>query len=143
MQIEDLQGVVEVIVFPELYKNSEQFIVANNVVHITGTVDQMDTGFRLKATKLEPLHELQTKAVKRVTLRLEEHPDTWASLAKLQEALHKHPGSAPISFQFQLSSNIEVDSTPIPNLTVLPSEHLVNDVEQILGKESVKFHHST
>ena len=143
MQIEDLQGLVEVIVFPELYKTSEQFIAADTIVHVTGTVDQMDTGSRLKATKLEPFHDLQTKTVKRVTLRLEEHPDTWASLPKLQEVLHRHPGSAPISFQFQLSSNIEADSEPIPNLTVLPSEHLVNDVEQILGKESVKFHHST
>lgn len=143
VQIEDLQGLVEVIVFPELYKNSEQFIAADTIVHVTGTVDQMDTGSRLKATKLEPFHDLQTKTVKRVTLRLEEHPDTWASLPKLQEVLHRHPGSAPISFQFQLSSNIEADSEPIPNLTVLPSEHLVNDVEQILGKESVKFHHST
>ena len=65
-----------------------------------------------------------------------------ASLAKLQEVLQKHPGPALVSFQFQLSSNIEADSTPIPNLTVLPSEHLVNDIEQILGKESITFHHS-
>ena len=116
--------------------------MADTIVHVTGTVDQMDTGSRLKATKLEPIHDLQTKAVKRVTLSLREHPDTWANLPKLQEVLRKHPGLAPISFRFELSSNIEVDSTPIPNLTVLPSEHLVNDVEQILGKGSVTFHHS-
>jgi hypothetical protein len=79
--------------------------------------------------------------VKRVTLRLQEHPDTWVNLAKLQEVLRKHPGSAPVSFQFQLSSNLEADSTPIPDLTVLPSEHLVDDIERILGKESVTFHH--
>jgi DNA polymerase-3 subunit alpha len=141
LQIEDLQGLVEVIVFPELFKNAEEFIVADAVIHITGTVDKMDTGARIKATKLEPLHNLQTKAVKRVTLRLQEHPDTWVNLPKLQEVLRKHPGSAPISFQFQLSSNLEADSTPIPDLTVLPSEHLVDDIERILGKESVTFHH--
>jgi DNA polymerase-3 subunit alpha len=141
LQIEDLQGLVEVIVFPELFKNSEQFIVADAVIHITGTIDKMDTGSRIKATKLEPLQDLQTIAVKRVTLRVKEYPDTRINLPKLQEVLRKHPGSAPISFQFQLSSNVEADSTPIPNLTVLPSEHLVNDVERILGKESVTFHH--
>jgi len=141
VQIEDLQGLVEVIVFPELFQKSEEFIVAEAVVHITGTVDKMDTGSRIKATKLEPLHDLQTKAVKRVTLRLQEHPDTWVNLPKLQEVLRQHPGSAPISFQFQLSSNLEADSTPIPDLTVLPSEHLVDDIERILGKESVTFHH--
>ncbi len=141
VQIEDLQGLVEVIVFPELFKKSEEFIVADAVIYITGTVDKMDTGSRIKATKLEPLHTWQAKAVKRVTLRVKEHPDTRVNLPELQEVLRKHPGSAPISFQFQLSSNLEADSTPIPDLTVSPSEHLVNDVERILGKESVTFHH--
>lgn len=142
LQVEDLQGLVEVIVFPQLFKDCEHFIVADAVIHITGTVDKMDTGSRIKATKLEPLNELQAKSVKRVTLRLKEHEDTWGHLAKLQEVLRKHPGAAPISFQFLLHSNIEADSAPIPDLMVMPSEHLVNDIEQILGKESVTFHHS-
>jgi len=142
LQIEDLQGLVEVIVFPQLFKECEPFIVADAVIHITGTVDKMDTGARIKATKLEPLNELQAKSVKRVTLRLKEHEDTWGNLPHLQEVLLKHPGAAPISFQFQLNSNVEADSTPIPDLMVMPSEHLVNDVEQILGKESVIFHHA-
>ncbi len=142
LQIEDLQGLVEVIVFPQLFKECEQFLVADAVVHITGTVDKMDTGARIKATKLEPLNAVQAKSVKRVTLRLKEHEDTWSHLPKLQEVLRKHPGAAPISFQFQLHSNVEADSTPIPDLMVLPSEHFVNDIEQILGKESVTFHHN-
>ena len=103
----------------------------------------MDTGSRIKAKKIVALHELKTKTVKRVTLHLKEQPDTWVNLRKLQEVLQRHPGSAPISFQFHLSSNVEVDSTPIPNITVLPTEHLINDIEKILGKESVVFHHTS
>ena len=142
VQIEDLQGVVEVIVFPELFKHAEPYLIPDTVISIIGTIDRLDTGSRLKATKLEPVHDLQTKAVKRVTLRLKEHPDIWGNLPKLQEVLRKHQGAAPLSFQFHLSSNIEVESAPIPNLTVWPSEHLVNDVEYLLGKASVRFHHS-
>ena len=65
VQLEDLHGVVEVIVFPELFASSIDAIVPNAVIHITGTVDQMDSGSRIKATKLEPLQDVQTKTVKR------------------------------------------------------------------------------
>ena len=140
VQLEDLQGLVEVIVFPELFQNCSEFLRADTVVQATGTVDHMDTGARLKATKLEPLHDLQTETVKRVMVRLAETPETWSKLPKLQEALLRHPGPTPIAFHFHLDSQVQAESAPLPNVTVLPSPNLVYEVEQILGKETVTFH---
>ncbi len=140
VQLEDLQGLVEVIVFPELFQNCSEFLSTDTVIQAIGTVDHMDTGARLKATKLEPLHDLQTRTVKRVTIRLAETPETWGKLPKLQEVLHRHPGPAPIAFHFHLDSQVQAESAPLPNLTVLPSSDLVYEVEQILGKETVTFH---
>ena len=140
VQLEDLHGVVEVIVFPELFASSIDAIVPNAVIHITGTVDQMDSGSRIKATKLESLQDVQTKTVKRITLRVSESAQNRLDFSKLKLVLRRHPGPAPISFQFHLATNIQAESGPLPQLTVLPSDLLVNDVEQILGKESVTFH---
>ena len=140
VQLEDLQGLVEVIVFPELFQKCEEFLTTDTVIQAIGTVDQMDTGARLKATKLERLHDLQARTVKRVVVRLAETPDTWGKLPKLQEVLHRHPGPAPIAFHFHLDSQVQAESAPLPNLTVLPSSDLVYEVEQILGKETVTFH---
>ena len=140
VQLEDLQGLVEVIVFPELFQNCSEFLSTDTVVQAMGTVDHMDSGARLKATKLEPLHDLQARTVKRVTIRLAETPETWGKLPKLQEVLHRHPGPAPIAFHFHLDSQVQAESAPLPNLTVLPSSDLVYEVEQILGKETVTFH---
>ena len=140
VQLEDLQGLVEVIVFPELFQNCSEFLSTDTVIQAMGTVDHMDSGARLKATKLEPLHDLQARTVKRVTIRLAETPETWGKLPKLQEVLHRHPGPAPIAFHFHLDSQVQAESAPLPNLTVLPSSDLVYEVEQILGKETVTFH---
>ena len=140
VQLEDLQGLVEIIVFPELFQNCSEFLSTDTVIQAMGTVDHMDTGARLKATKLEPLHDLQARTVKRVTIRLAETPETWGKLPKLQEVLHRHPGPAPIAFHFHLDSQVQAESAPLPNLTVLPSSDLVYEVEQILGKETVTFH---
>ncbi len=140
VQLEDLQGLVEIIVFPELFQNCSEFLSTDTVIQAMGTVDHMDSGARLKATKLEPLHDLQARTVKRVTIRLAETPETWGKLPKLQEVLHRHPGPAPIAFHFHLDSQVQAESASLPNLTVLPSSDLVYEVEQILGKETVTFH---
>ena len=140
VQLEDLQGLVEIIVFPELFQNCSEFLNTDTVIQAMGTVDHMDSGARLKATKLEPLHDLQARTVKRVTIRLAETPETWGKLPKLQEVLHRHPGPAPIAFHFHLDSQVQAESASLPNLTVLPSSDLVYEVEQILGKETVTFH---
>ncbi len=140
VQLEDLQGLAEVIVFPELFQNCSEFLNADTVIQATGTVDHMDTGARLKATKLEPLRDLQTRTVKRVVVRLVETPETWGKLPKLQEVLHRHPGPAPVAFHFHLDSQVQAESAPLPNVSVLPSSDLVYEVEQILGKQTVTFH---
>jgi len=140
LTLEDLHGLVEVIVFPELFQSSETFLVADAVIHVTGTVDQKETGARLiKATKAEPLQDMQTKTVKQVTVRIAETGDTCSRLPKLQEVFHRHPGPTPIAFHFHLNSQVQAESAPRPNSTVWPRSKLVQEVEQILGQETVTF----
>ncbi len=139
--LEDLQGLVDVIVFPELFQSCETFVGTDAVIHVTGTVDHKDTVTRvIKATKVEPLQDMQTKTVKRITVRITETADTGSHLSKLQEVLRRHPGPTPIAFQFHLDSQVQAESAPLPNVTVLPSSNLVYDVEQLLGKKAVTFH---
>ena len=126
--------------FPELFQNCSEFLNTDTVIQAMGTVDHMDSGARLKATKLEPLHDLQTRTVKQVVVRLAETTDTWGKLPKLKEVLHRHPGQASVAFHFHLDSHVQAESAPLPNVSVLPSSDLVYEVEQILGKETVTFY---
>ena len=54
-QLEDPHGTIEAIIFPETFKNHEELLGPESVVRITGTVDLMDNGARIKATKVESL----------------------------------------------------------------------------------------
>ena len=139
VQIEDLHGLAEVIVFPELYKNCENSIIPDGVITVTGMVDQMETGFRIKASKIEPLQHLHTEPVKRVTLRLVDTLEVSTNLPKLGQVFRRHPGPTPLSLQFRLSSEVQAHTSDLPNLTVLPSDHFVREVEEVLGKETVTF----
>ena len=136
-QLEDMQGLVEVIAFPDLFKAAGALLAPESVVRVTGTVERAEKGTRLKGTRIEALTELQARAVARVNIRFEDRPITSARLAELREVLRRYPGPTAIHFTFCLSSNLEADSAPIPDLTVSPSATFVAEVEGVLGKGAV------
>jgi DNA polymerase-3 subunit alpha len=136
-QLEDLQGLVEVIAFPDLFQTAGPLIVPESVVRVAGTVDRAEKGTRLKATRVESLTELSTRAVTRVNIRLREPLQGPETLRQLREVLRRHAGPTGMFFTFTLASRIEADTAPLPELTVLPSELFVAEVEDLLGKGTV------
>ncbi len=133
-QLEDRHGLVEVIAFPDLYKAASAHIAPESLVQVTGTVDRVEKGTRLKGIRIESLMELQARAVTRINIRLCDGPDAPTRLGELEQVLRRHPGPTAIYFTFCLPSSIEADTAPLPGLTVLASERLVAEVEDVLGK---------
>ncbi len=136
-QMEDLRGLVEVIAFPDLYKNAGELIQPETVVRVSGTVDRAEKGTRVKGTKVEALTDLQARGVSRVNIRLAGGDQAIARLNRLKEVLHRHPGPATLTFTFCLAPDLEADTATLPDLTVSPSETFLADVESVLGKGTV------
>jgi DNA polymerase-3 subunit alpha len=137
LTLEDLQGVVEVIVFPDLYKNAADLVVPERLVRITGTIDRGDKGMKIRGSKIEALAEVQAQAIKRVYIRLTDRPGMAEELPRLREVFLRHPGSTTVSLTVRMDSSLEAETAPLPRLTVTPSERLVADVEELLGKGAV------
>jgi len=137
LTLEDLQGVVEVIVFPDLYKHAVDLLVPERLVRITGAVDRGEKGTKIRGSKIEPLTELQAQAIKRVYIRLMDHPDATEQLPRLREVFRRHPGNTTVSLTLLMDSVLEAETAPLPRLTVTPSERFVADVEEVLGKGAI------
>ncbi len=134
LSLEDLQGTVEVIAFPDLFKSAGDLIAPERLVRITGTIDRGDKGTKIRGSHIEPLAEVQTQTVKRVRIRLTDRPDTQDQLPRLLDVFKRHPGGATVSLTFRTEEALEADTGPLPNLTVTASEHFVAEVEEVLGK---------
>jgi DNA polymerase III subunit alpha len=137
VQIEDPQGLVEIIVFPDLFKSASDVLAPERVVQVTGIVDRAEKGTRLKGTKIEALDSLLARSVSRVNIRVSDGPDVSNQLGQVEQILRRHPGPTAISFTLCLPPDIEADTTPVPNVKVLPSEGFVTEVENVLGKGAV------
>ena len=134
LTLEDLQGTVEVIAFPDLYRAAGPLIAPERVVRLTGTIDRGDKGTKLRGSKIEPLAETQAQTVKRVLIRLSDRPETKDQLPRLRDVLLRHPGATSVALTVLLNSSLEADTAPLPNVTVTANEHFVADVEEVLGK---------
>ena len=137
LTLEDLQGVVEIIVFPDLYKNAADLVVPERLVRITGTVDRGDKGTKIRGSKIEPLAEVQAQTIKRVLIRLTNRPGVTEQLPRLREVFLRHPGGTTISLIFQMDTSLEAETAPLPHLTVTPSDRFVVEVEEVLGKGAI------
>jgi DNA polymerase III subunit alpha len=100
-------------------------------------VDRGDKGTKIRGSKIEPLAEVQAQTIKRVLVRLTNHPDVTEQLPRLREAFKRHPGGTTVSLTLRMDSSLEAETAPLPNLMVTPSERFVADVEEVLGKGAI------
>jgi DNA polymerase-3 subunit alpha len=136
-QLEDLHGLLEIIAFPDLFQTASALIVPESVVRVTGTVDRAEKGTRLKATRMDSLTELSARAVNQVNIRLKEGLEGSGGLRQLHDLLRRHPGPTAVCFTLTVSPYLEADTAPLPNVTVLPSDMFVAEVEDLLGKGTI------
>ncbi|MGQ0667792.1 MAG: DNA polymerase III subunit alpha [Nitrospiraceae bacterium] len=134
LTLEDLQGTVEVIAFPDLFKAAGDLIAPERIVRLTGTIDRGDKGTKIRGSKIEPLADARTQSIKRVRICVTDRPELREQLPRLLDVFKRHPGGTTISMTFRTDGALEADTAPLPNLTVSASEHFVADVEEVLGK---------
>ncbi len=140
VQLEDLQGTVEAIIFPETFKNHESMLTPDSIIRITGAVDLMDNGARIKATRIELLPQLESETVKHVTLQIHEQDVLPQNLVDLQHIFTRYPGPTPISLAFHLRSNLTANLERLPNVGISPTPEFLEEVEHLLGTSTVAFH---
>jgi DNA polymerase III subunit alpha len=140
LTLEDLHGTIEVIVFPDLYAGASALVTPEAVVQITGTLDRGEKSSRVKATKLVSLADLMVSGFSRVTIQVSSGEASSQALIRLREVLHRHPGACPVYVSFTIPEHSESVIAVGPDLRVLPSDQLLDDLEALVGKGTVSLH---
>lgn len=140
LTLEDLTGTVEVIVFPDLYKTASALLTPETAVQITGALDRGDKATRIKATKIAGLADLQASAYTRVSIQVLSDDTSSHSLRQLRDVLRRHPGPCPVYLDVTIPDHFASMIAVAHDLRVLPNNHLVRDIEELIGKGVVTLH---
>jgi DNA polymerase-3 subunit alpha len=155
--LEDAEGSIEVIVFPELYRNSLSLLQKDTPLLIKGAVDKTEKGVKIVAGEISRLDELRTKRSEKwevgsekyrgrveINLRSPAHDNLQRlktiiinsrSLQRVEDPLEQK-GEYLLYLRIFLE---DAEALIATGMKISPDSELINRIEEIVGKGAVIF----
>lgn len=132
IQVEDIDGRVEVVIFPSDYPKLADYLREGEVVFLKGVVSVRDDERKIIATEMLHIGEVYG-AIKDIHVDLSGLDEK--SLLSLRNKLQSTPGQVPVYLQMNTNTHKSVQIKVGQQLHVSPNERMMNDIKQIVGKE--------
>ncbi len=135
--LDDKDGGLEVIVFPEAFKQFGHLGENGNIVVVKGKFERDDESARLVASEIMPIELVREKLARAVAIRLTTPPHDRATFEKLWDVFAQHKGDRRVAFVIEERDRKVRITADVSGIRVRPSERLVSEVEKICGTGSV------
>ncbi len=137
-QLEDRQGAVECIAWPETYQKYESTIAGDEPVVARGKLDVDDERAQIILDEIRPLGAALTEAVREVRIHAPRDRMANGELAQLKELLRRHNGQSLIYLHLDFEDGREAIFLLGDSYRVSPTESFVAELEQLLAPNSVQ-----
>jgi DNA polymerase-3 subunit alpha len=134
--VEDSQGGVEVIAFPETYQRSAALIETGTLVLVRGKLERDDESVRVLASEIAPLDSVRERVTREVKIRLKAPAN--GILQALLDIVSRHRGDRKVSFELETAGHLRVRMDVSSQIRVRPSRALIAEVEQVVGVGAVE-----
>jgi DNA polymerase-3 subunit alpha len=137
--LEDAQGTVEVIVFPEAYQRAVALLDVGTMVLVRGKLERDDESVRILASEVLSIDTVAQRLAREVAIRVRMPADR-SVFEALGAVFERHRGDRRVSFEIELaaaSTPMRVRADVSAQIRVKPSSALVAEVEQIVGLGAV------
>ncbi|HVH27332.1 MAG TPA: DNA polymerase III subunit alpha [Vicinamibacterales bacterium] len=138
--VEDAQGSVEVIAFPEAFQRSATLIEAGTLVLVRGKLERDEESVRILASEIVPLESVRERLTREVAICVRQPADR-GLFETLEEIFSRHRGDRRVSFVIELPAapkQLRVRADVSAQIRVRPSPSLIAEVEQVVGVGSVE-----
>jgi DNA polymerase-3 subunit alpha len=138
--LDDASGSIEVVVFPETFKQFGHLADNGQMVLVTGKFERDDDSARILAAEIQPIDIVRERLAKSVAIRLSTPLADRATFEKLWDVFAQNKGDRRVAFDIELKDDVRrlrVKVDVNSQIKVRPSERLVSEVEKICGAGSV------
>jgi DNA polymerase-3 subunit alpha len=139
LTLEDAQGSIETVVFPETYGRFRHLIETGALLLVKGKFERDEDSTRFQANELAPLEGLRERMARSVNIHLNATASR-STLEALWDVLAQHQGDRPIVLELEVAHDtrrLRVKANVTPQIRVKPSEQLITAVERVCGAGSV------
>jgi DNA polymerase-3 subunit alpha len=136
--LEDAQGSVEIIAFPETYQRGASLIETGTLVLVRGKLERDDESVRVLASEIAPIESVREQLTREVKIHVKRPANDVAHA--LLEIVSRHRGDRRVLIEVETAASprllVQLDVSA--QIRVRPSSALVAEVEQIVGAGSVE-----
>jgi len=132
LKLEDLDGIVEVLVFPRAFAKIGTYIQPNTIVHIRGILDLKEETPKIIVEDLFPFEEIY-KLITAMNINLSGIREN--IFETLKSLLSESRGNIPVYLRLDTPAKSRVQLVVGEGLYVSPNEKLIQDLDELLGEE--------
>jgi DNA polymerase-3 subunit alpha len=136
--VEDPQGTVEVVVFPESYAASQHLLEEDRPVLVQGQIQKEENGVKIIAEQVVPMEKAEEVWTASVRLTVDMSRIDTDRLKALRDLLHRHPGGCPTYLHLVDPGQTETVVAAGAGFHVKAGMALHKDVNGLLGYPAVE-----
>ncbi|MBI4125150.1 MAG: DNA polymerase III subunit alpha, partial [Deltaproteobacteria bacterium] len=131
--LEDMKGTVDVVVFPECYKQSYALLKSEKPVLVIGQIDEGEDRNKIIAKEILPLEEAPKQLTKTIHIKLSHAEASPKQLSALKSVLGRFKGNCTAYLHVMVPGEAETVMKLPDDLKVDPTPHLVMQVQKLFG----------
>ena len=138
VQLEDLRGSVEVIVFPSVYSGCQDLLGDDRPVLVQGKVQLDEKGAKVLADTIIPAEKAESMWTSKIRFNIDAVRTDQTLLAQLRDVIRRHPGDCQGMLRFRLPDQVEAVVAMDDDWGIQPGEALAREVNGLLGYPAVE-----
>ncbi len=139
MMVEDLEGSVEALVFPNSYKNVSKYIVPNSAIFINGRLSLKEERPKIIVEEIIPITDARKKFTQSVSIDFLSQGIDEELFGRLRGVFSRYQGDTPVYLNFSTKTNGSYRMLVDRKLFVSPTNELAAELEALIGREHIKF----
>jgi DNA polymerase-3 subunit alpha len=133
--LEDLQGQVEVVMFPDVLNKFGGLLTADNIVFVKGKLDYRREKPNILAVELITLEDVREKLATKIRIRLDAEHVTKEKVATIKSICQSHRGRSPIYVAIKTDKG-KVYAAADRGLSVNPDLDFCRKMRHLVGPEN-------
>ena len=136
--VEDLNGSVEVVVFPSVYASCADLLVADTAVLVQGTAQVEDNGVKILADAIIPMEKAEETWAVEVRLMVDSKKTDRDTLQRVQQTLKRYPGPCKGFVHICIDGQAEAVISMAEDLRIRYCDAMTREINAILGYACVE-----
>ena len=137
LNLEDLNGVIEVVIFSDIYKKYSSLLEKDTPVLVKGKVSYRNHAPKILAEKIIPLEKAEEELTSRILIDFTANGLSKELLFSLKELLIREKGKCSVTLKIATSENLLATIDLDQEIKISPCKEILQEIEKLTGEGTV------